>query len=95
MILNGIGAIRFSMELVKYTIKSWFITKREILSLRVFKNTHLALSSYFTNYGNLKHTGKNPQFLRKLKCFKKLTKIFFKSINEACRHCHMASINYV
>lgn len=64
------------MKLVKYTIKSWFITKREILSLRVFKNTYLALSSYFTNYGNLKHMEKKTQFLRKLKCFKKLTKIF-------------------
>lgn len=31
------------MELVKYTIKSWFTTNREILNLRVFKYMYLAL----------------------------------------------------
>lgn len=51
------------MKLVKYTIKSWFITKREILSLRVFKNTYLALSSYFTNMGILNTWKKKLNFL--------------------------------
>lgn len=70
------------MELVKYTIKSWFITNREIFSLRVFKATYLALIFHLILLiRGISDGKKNPQCLRKLKCFKKLTKILLLSLS--------------
>lgn len=79
------------MQLVKYTVKSWPIINREILSLRAFKDTYLALIFHLILLIRGILNGKRTQCLRKLECIKKLATLLLVSC-QACEHDHMTSV---